>query len=1548
MTNNHNSLRPDLEVAVIGMAGRFPGAGSLDEFWRNLCDGVESISTFTDEQLASFGISPSTYKNPDFVKAAPVLDGIDEFDAEFFGYSPREARLMDPQHRLFLECAWAALESAGYPPGHCPALTGVYAGSSLSSYLLYNILPSLRDPHAEDTFQAMIGNDKDFLCTRVSYKLNLQGPSITVQTGCSTSLVAIHLACQGLLGYQCDLALAGGVSVQVPARTGYLYQSGGLSSPDGHCRAFDAKAEGTLFGSGVGTVVLKRLSDALADRDCIHAVIKGSAINNDGNLKVGYTAPSVAGQISVIRSAHAMAATGPETIGYVECHGTGTALGDPIEIQALKDAFIGCAPDNGICAVGSVKTNIGHLDAAAGVAGFLKAVLALKHKALPPSLHFESPNPRIEFENGPFRVNSRLSPWETAGAPRRAGVSSFGIGGTNAHIVLQESPITVAGAQPSREHKLLVLSARTRAALEQQTINLAQHLKTRDDLDLADMAFTTQTGRSVFEHRRTVVCRDRMEAVQALENLDAQKVFSHVQKAASRSVVFMFPGGGAQYLNMAAGLYKAEPVFRQELDRCAELLKPEMGADLRSYIYPDADSPNAAFYMRQTSIGLPALFVIEYATARLLMHWGIQPDALIGHSLGEYVAACLAGVFSLQDALSLVLTRSRLLQRVPKGAMLSIPLGKEDLQPLLNERLWVAAVNGPAQSVISGTLEAVDELAGCLEKSEIDFSRIPIEVSSHSGIVEPILPPLLDFLRTIELHPPQLPLISNVTGTWILPEEAMDPQYWVRHLRNTVLFSDGVAELCKTPNRVFLEAGPGHTLATLVRAQAPAGNGTVVTTSLRHTFDKKSDCEVMLGTLGKLWSFGVVPDWRAFYANESRSRVPLPAYPFERKRYWIDAQNTSERGPVRGTGKEFDSDQWFYVPVWKGAALPATAGRNGPFLVFAGNEGIGLALAGHLQRLGQEVITVLPGREFRQSSGNRYELDAAKPAQYALLLDALLEAGTFPQTVIHAWSVDERSVDEPRADEQSVGGELLASWQADQNRGRERGFYSVLFLLQAMQSIEVTGPARLCVVTDKSQAAESADTALPEKALLAGLCKVAAQECEQMECALIDLDCSTPREAGAQAAMLLREVLAKNPEPVVALRAGRRWVQQYERAALLPEDENSHALREGGVYLITGGLGNIGLKLAEHLFRTKKARLVLTTRHELPPRAGWEQWLRENDDGAMAAPLRKLLELEAEGAEVQVLCAAISAPVQLQRVRMEAQQRFGAVNGIFHLAGKTGKEVVQLISSITPAESEEHFSAKLDATRALREVFGPDHPDFVLLFSSNASILGGMGLASYAAANSALDAFAQSGQAPGKTRWISVNWDRWGAEERPGQPAGELDAYAMTIPEALAALEKIISAGCAGQVIVSTGDLSARLKAWLGSGQQREADRFSAIEEAAVHSRPELETDYVPPRDEVEQKIAGVWKELLGLDRIGRHDNFFELGGNSLIALKAASRLNKELGTKLPVVMLFEGPTVSALAGLIAGAGNAQDNLDESENRGSRRRQMQASTMAVQ
>ncbi|OAD19106.1 polyketide synthase type I, partial [Candidatus Thiomargarita nelsonii] len=613
------------DIAIVGMSCRVPGADDVETFWQNLRDGVESITFFSDEELLSEGINPTLLNNPNYVKANPVLEGIELFDADFFGYSPREAEIMDPQQRLFLECAWEAIENTGYDVDRLRGKVGVYAGVKRSTYLLDNLYPNRDLRKSVGTFQLMIANEKDGLSTRTSYKLNLKGPSVSVQTACSTSLVAVHLACQSLLNGECDMALAGGVSVRARQKGGYLYQEDMIMSPDGHCRAFDAKAQGAVFGNGVGIVVLKRLDQALIDGDCIHAVIKDSAINNDGASKVGYTAPGVDGQVAVI--AEAMRNIDPETITYVETHGTGTTLGDPIEIAALTQAYQSHTQKNGFCAIGSVKTNVGHLDTAAGVTGLIKTVLALKHKMLPPSLHFEQPNPKIDFANSPFFVNATLSEWKSDGASRRAGVSSFGIGGTNAHVVLEEAPeqLPVISYQQKkgdtcRPWQLLVLSAKTSPALETATTNLAEHLKQHPEINFADVAYTLNIGRKVFEHRRMLVCRTVDEATETLSTLDPKGLFTQVQEHKARPVVFMFSGQGSQYVNMALELYQLEPRFREQVDQCAEILKPHLNLDLRNVLYPHAEQiAEAEKQLEQTAITQPALFVIEYALAQLWM-----------------------------------------------------------------------------------------------------------------------------------------------------------------------------------------------------------------------------------------------------------------------------------------------------------------------------------------------------------------------------------------------------------------------------------------------------------------------------------------------------------------------------------------------------------------------------------------------------------------------------------------------------------------------------------------------------------------------------------------------------------------------------------------------------------------------------------------------------------------------------------------------------------------------------------------------------------------
>jgi acyl transferase domain-containing protein len=896
------------EIAIIGMSGRFPGANNLAAFGQNLCAGVESITFFSEHELAAAGINPALLADPSYVKAAPMIDDIELFDAAFFGINHREAEVMDPQQRILLECAWEALEHAGYSPESYPGAIAVYAGAAMNPGWLFALYSNAHLLETVGSFQAMLGNDRDYLTTHISYKLNLRGPSINVQTACSTSLVATHLACQSLLNGECDLALAGGVSINRLQKEGYRYRVGGIVSPDGHCRAFDADGQGTVFGDGVGLVVLKPLADALADGDTIHAVIKGSALNNDGALKIGFTAPSVEGQAEVIAEALAVAGVAPETVTYIETHGTATPLGDPIEIAALTRAFRAGTQKKGFCALGSVKTNVGHLNTAAGVTGLLKAVIGLERKLLLPTLNFRSPNPKIDFANSPFYVNTELADWPANGSPRRAGVSSFGVGGTNVHMILEEAP-PLAPAEPLWPWQVLPISARSSAALETATANLVADLKAHPERELADVAYTLQVGRSAFEHRRMLVCADLRDAIRALDPPDPKRVAANVVVPGHRPVVFMFSGQGAQYAQMAAGLYQLAPVFREQLDRCAELLVPQLGRDLREIIYPrdEGSSMNderrttkgdttdsscvlrpASELLNQTQYAQPALFAIAYALAQLWMSWGIVPEALIGHSVGEYVAACLAGVFTLEDALALVADRARMVQSMPAGAMLAVALPEQQIRPLLGPQLALAAINGPALCAIAGPASALERLHSHLAETGVECRRLHTSHAFHSAMLDPIVEPFRERVRQIDLRPPRIPYLSNLTGGWISAAEATDPAYWAAHLRQPVRFAAGIAELLAEPERVLLEVGPGQTLCTFARQQAEP-RGTLVLASLRHPQDQQPDAAFVLTTAGRLWLAGAPLDWAALHAHEYLHRIPLPTYPFERRRYWIEA-----------------------------------------------------------------------------------------------------------------------------------------------------------------------------------------------------------------------------------------------------------------------------------------------------------------------------------------------------------------------------------------------------------------------------------------------------------------------------------------------------------------------------------------------------------------------------------------------------------------------------------------------------------------------------------
>jgi phthiocerol/phenolphthiocerol synthesis type-I polyketide synthase E len=874
------------EIAVIGMAGRFPGAPGVDALWRNLLDGVESIARFTPEELRAAGVDDEVLADPAYVPASGLLQDAADFDASFFGFTPREAQTTDPQQRVFLEVAWEAMEHAGYGPGTFDGPVGVYAGMGASAYLLYNLLPYRALVSGGAAFDLMVGNDKDYLPTRVSYKLGLRGPSVCVQTACSTSLVAVHTACRALLGGECDVALAGGVSIPSVEPRGYPWRDGGILSPDGHCRAFDEGAAGTVGGAGAGVVVLKRLEDAVADGDTIHGVILGSAINNDGSAKVGYMAPGADGQAAVIADALSVAGVDARSIGYVEAHGTGTSLGDPIEVAALTRAWRAHTPDTGYCALGALKTNLGHLDAAAGVTGLIKATLALREGVVPGTLHFTRPNPALQMESTPFYVTAQTRTW-AGPEPRRAAVSSFGIGGTNAHAVLEQPPAPAPRAGTPRPEQVVVLSAKTQTALDAARRNLADFLEANPATDLVDAAFTLQAGRTPFEWRLAIPAASAQDAAEGLRGA------AGVRAGEGRPVAFLFPGQGAQYVRMAQNVYATEPVYREALDRCAELLRGDLGLDLRDLLFPAAgDEEAATARLGQTGVTQPALFAVEYALAQLWMSWGVRPDTMFGHSVGEFVAACLAGVFSLEDALRLVAARGRLMQSLPGGAMLAVFLAEAELAARLPQGVSLAAVNGAAMCVVSGPFESVRPFEEALAAEGVEVRRLHTSHAFHSAMMDPILAPFRELVLRAAPRPPRQPYVSSLTGAPITAEQATDADYWTRQLREAVRFHDGVATLLQAANTVLIEVGPGKTLGS----QIPKLGAHATIASLPHPRDAHADTRALADAAGRAWSEGVPLDWRAYADGRGGRRIPLPTYPFERRRYYIEAPRESGAG----------------------------------------------------------------------------------------------------------------------------------------------------------------------------------------------------------------------------------------------------------------------------------------------------------------------------------------------------------------------------------------------------------------------------------------------------------------------------------------------------------------------------------------------------------------------------------------------------------------------------------------------------------------------------
>lgn len=1543
-------------IAIIGVDGRFPGAKTVEQFWQNLRDGVESISFFSDEDLAAAGVPLADLNDPNYIKAGSVLSDIDLFDASFFGFSPREAQSMDPQHRLLLECAWGALENAGYNSEAYEGRIGVYTGSSLSSYLRNNLLPNQEFLKRTGELQIEIGNDKDFVPTRISYKMNLKGPSICINTACSSSLVAVHVACQGLLDEECDMAMAGGVTIQVPQTQGYWYQEDGIASPDGHCRPFDAKAQGTIFGSGLGIVVLKRLQDAVEDQDHIYAVIKGSAINNDGSLKVGYTAPSVDGQAEAIAEAYAIADIDPGTITYIEAHGTATGMGDPIEVTALNQVFQAQTDKTGFCALGSVKGNFGHLNRAAGIVGLIKTTLALKHRQIPPSLHFEQQNPQVDFVRSPFYVNTELQDWQVDGTPRRAGVSSFGIGGTNAHAVLEEAPEPLPSQPSLRPWQLLVLSAKTETALDKATQNLALHLKQTPDINLADAAFTLQIGRQAFTHRRILVCQTVPQAIASLETLDPQSVLTSSKTPKQRPVVFMFSGQGAQYVNMAQNLYQTEAHFRTHVDQCTEILKPLLGLDLRDILYPDSTQADTATeQLKQTGLTQPALFVIEYALAQLWMHWGIKPQAMIGHSIGEYVAACIAGVFSLEDALALVAARGQMMQDLPPGSLLAVFLPESDVRSLLTPDLSLAASNAPSISAVSGPSEAVDALENRLHEQDIDCRRLRTSHAFHSQMMDPILETFTERVRAVSLNPPQIPYLSNVTGTWITAAEAADPSYWAKHLRQTVLFAEGVQELLQDPDRILLEVGPGQTLKSLAKQQ-PNAIGRFILSSVRHPKEETSDVAFQLKTLGELWLAGVEIDWSNLYAEERRSRLPLPTYPFDKQKHWVEpvsqtaslsedniqalisklldlgeaqssdqpltqAEKFSEQltGLLAQAG-EFSAEEmallpkllealaaqhqqspstqdWFYQMQWqpkpRQIQLPsATTYQQSPgtWLIFSDRSGTGQILSTHLERFGQQCIRVVPTDTYQALENSTWGINPNRSSHFGQLLQevARIHENKPIKGIIHLWSIDSASSD------------VLDNTTLDQ--AQVLGCGSVLHSVQALNQHSSKVTPKLWLITQNAMPVQDdQETIAVAQAPLWGLGKTLALEHPELWGGLFD---ASQELETAEIEALLTEILNPDDEDYLAFRKGQRYVSRLVHCPQ-PTQEGSPFTKDG-TYLITGGLGALGLKVARWMVEQGARHLVLVGRKAASQKAQ-----------ATITDLRQL------GATVFVAQADVVQKAELANVFKTIETSMPVLRGIIHTAGIQDDGVLL-------QQSWERFAQvtapKVKGTWVLHNLSKDLPLDFFICFSSIASLLGAVGKGSYGAANTFLDVFTHYRHGL-KLPSLSINWGPWAdvgmATKLKSHDQALLNKLGFnSIPPEIGVqvLGELLTQKSTCQTVFCSLDWSKFIRQHFSSGkspgflseltQQNEQEHTEALSAQDVISASPADL----PR------VLGIYihnetAKLLGIEssKLDRESSLINLGLDSMMAIQLRNILKGSMGINVPMVQFMEGLTVNGL-----------------------------------
>lgn len=1443
------------DIAIVGLSGKFHGSKDIREFWKNLEQGNELLTFHTEQELEAFGIDQSIINDPNYVPVNSIAAGVENFDYAFFGYTKDEAKAMDPQIRMLHELAWLALEDAGYPPSEYAKKIGVYLSASDNFEWLAHT--TISTPKNVNPFFLSQLTNRDYISTLISYSLNLRGPSYFTSTACSSSLTSIHLACRSLLMRECSIALAGGVSIDCSDYKGYFYAEGMITSKDGHCKAFSNDATGSIKGNGGAIIALKRMEDAVNDNDHIYAIIRSSAANNDGKRKVGYTAPSVSGQAECILLAHQVANVPYNTISYIETHGTATKLGDPIEIEALNKAFNNDVSHQ--CAIGSIKSNVGHLDAAAGVAGVIKTSLALKNKKIPASLHYAGPNPEINFASGPFYVNDKLSDWKPVnGAPLRAGVSSFGIGGTNAHLVL-EAYDSVNEKSSARPYLFMPFSAKTQTALDNYGQDFKAFLKDHKDINLADLSYTLKKGRASFNYRNFAIYKNTGETLEV--SLIPNK--NNITTAKKNSnVVFMFPGQGNQYFEMAKNLYSSEPLFKALMDEGFKVLLDITGESYKD-ILGYTETPVDENKINNTLYTQPILFLLEYALATYLIKLGITPKNMIGHSLGEYTAACIASVFSLKDGLKLITNRAKLMNNIEAGTMVAVASSSSKINSMLDDSLSIAAINTPDSCIVSGSDSSIKAFTEKLTEKEIAFSILKTSHAFHSEMMDVILADFEKEFQQITLSEPKLPFVSNLTGKPITKEEATSPKYWARHLRETIRFTDGLTHLLQTPNSVFIEVGPGKSMRSFYKQLSKDAKHTNVGL-MRHSKEQFDDSLYFTDALATLWSAGIKIDWEVYYEHETRYKISAPTYSFDKHKFEVevDVQKSIINHSSMNNGL-LTYNHWYHERKWKTALLPKQKEAESPlnYIVFSNQNALITQLISSLKSNGNQVIEVAKGDAFNKINNVQFTVRSNSEEDLTYVFDRLKQDKIHFDVIIYNWELQGENQDE-----------IVQT------------FTTVLKACKELIALDSKEQKKIAILSDFNYdilGNEHINIAADTVSMITNVC---AQENANIKALHIDIG---QEKVNAKLISNIKDELTYNAKSAtVAFRNNRRWVDFYDRISM-DSWETKSVIEEGKMYLITGGLGYLGNLLANHILKTYKATVILTGRSPLPETAN----ILEHPK------FKKLQELQKIHSEVYYYQMDVSDEISVKQTIETITQNHGDISGIIHAAGNIDTNTFKFVESIDKKNALEQFAPKINGTLNLYNTFKNKELDFVWISSSLASILGGLSYGSYAVANRFIDAFLQHHKDELKY-WTSINFDGLGIG-------------AIEPKEIVDIFERTHCQTNFQQYIISKRD--PNLVLLHASQEPTEEDETEAEELLQIRDT----SNYEAPSSETEKTLSDIWQSFFGYDKIGVTEDFFELGGDSLKAMTLIKRMHKFYGVELNLLDFFSKPNIKELAGEI-------------------------------